>query len=167
MKKLLFFTTAFVVSLSVYGQNQSPTLLASAGGINQSESIELEWSLGETFVETYIYSNKMLTSGFHQPFLRSNPNTLNTTNIRHSPYFTAIPNPSNDILNIRVNNDEQSLFQGVLCDMSGKKILETPSLKPNETVRINVRDIPAGMYFLFIRDIEGNYLESKKIVIQD
>lgn len=87
--------------IKVNAQNNSPSVIASAGGIAKATTLTLEWTMGEYAVETLVSGDKMYTQGFNQPFLiyayaDKNPVDQNLHTIEVSP------NPVRTILNFKI-----------------------------------------------------------------
>jgi hypothetical protein len=66
MKKLLIsiFT---IVSVNLFAQSISPTVISTAGGYSTGTTASLSWTLGEVATETLSNGSYTLTQGFQQP----------------------------------------------------------------------------------------------------
>lgn len=74
----------------------------------------------------------------------------------------VFPNPSSDIIYIRLGNDESHLFSKIeIIDLTGKTMLSESQIN-----KISIYHLPKGMYILRIKDSNFNYIISKKIVLQ-
>jgi hypothetical protein len=90
-------------------------------------------------------SNGGDVSGFHGGtdfwVIKLAPDPLTTINFSRSD-FMIFPNPTNNILNIRFN-DNEAVDKLMITDMAGKKILEQ-----NASSQINVENLANGMYII-------------------
>jgi len=66
MKKVLFILLNSI-SLSLFAQTLSPTVISSGGGYSTGSTVSLSWTLGELATETFINGSYILTQGFQQP----------------------------------------------------------------------------------------------------
>lgn len=83
-------------------------------------------------------------------------NTLLSQNFSQNNLQVALyPNPVNDILNIQIEKDIQSIE---IYNIQGQKVMSS------NQKQINVSDLAAGMYMVRILDIDNN-MATKKIVI--
>ncbi len=67
MKKFFLFLFAFSAIGLLQAQSLKPSVIASAGGNYSGASLQVSWTLGETFTQTLVNGNAMLTQGFQQP----------------------------------------------------------------------------------------------------
>jgi len=76
--------------------------------------------------------------------------------------FIISPNPTTDFVKV---NFESELETGkfILYDYSGKKVFEN-SLSQRNEIKINMRQLPAGLYFLEIQNSKQNTTERVKII---
>jgi hypothetical protein len=66
MEKLFLLLLSFL-SLSLFAQTLSPTVISSAGGYSTGTTVTLSWTLGELATETLSTGSITLTQGFQQP----------------------------------------------------------------------------------------------------
>ncbi len=71
------------------------------------------------------------------------------------------PNPASEFVNIYVS--KKSEYKVALFDLTGKRMLQ--SVVFNEEIKINVEEIPAGIYFVEVTDNKTNEKITKKCVI--
>jgi hypothetical protein len=165
MKKNVFIFI-FFCTLSLHGisQNLSPNIISTQGGVDQTGSIVLEWTLGENFIETVDYSNMIFTQGFHQPFLNYG-NGLNQSSIPLSEIDIKIgPNPVFSYLNILMDAKNNFELDIRLYDIYGKFIKQQTTFTDYHETSFNLIDLQAGIYLLEISDMEGLIVESVKIL---
>lgn len=163
MKKvcLLFFGILFF-SLAKAQTILSPTVIASAGGVSKFSTIELEWTLGETFIGTATSQERFYSVGFHQPQLISQK--INMGNEITSSQITIYPNPVNNILTVQIRLDKYEKTKLILSDMLGRSMQERTVSGKIATVNMPVYNLIAGIYFLRVFDTKGNQISSYKII---
>ena len=65
--------------------------------------------------------------------------------------FSVFPNPAHDVLNVA---SEQPIEEISLFNAMGQNLLNW--LPSNNTVQLNLSDLPAGVYFLKIKNLESS-----------
>ncbi len=73
------------------------------------------------------------------------------------------PNPSSDIVNIHVENDDQATL--TILDVSGRSVKELIIEKGEEAVQIDVSKFPKGMYFIQLYE-NGKLLMNEKLMVE-
>lgn len=71
--------------------------------------------------------------------------------------FTAFPNPSNDFVNIELNQNlilQGSIFTIELCDVTGKIVRKGNKTTVNNSITIEKGNLMSGIYFFAIMDDE-------------
>jgi hypothetical protein len=145
---LLFFP----IPSGTYAQQ----LICTAGDVFSGTTLQIEWSLGETMIESYDARHILLTQGFHQPEATrtEKPDTL----------VKIYPNPCDleFFIDLDETESESELFSIILFDTAGRIVLAKDiSTGTNE---ISSEDIPDGIYFLKLFDAKSNLLKSVKII---
>jgi hypothetical protein len=81
-------------------------------------------------------------------------------------YF-IYPNPANDILNIDLTSKEQATIFLDLCDAEGRQIVgfeRKVIVEGRTSTQFNLTNLPAGYYFVRIKDITRETLETIKFL---
>lgn len=83
-------------------------------------------------------------------------------------FFIAYPNPANDVLYIEINNSARGLngnpaYNIRLYSMLGSMVLSTTT--QNNTVQLNISNLPNGIYFLHVFDGVNSVPAIKQIAI--
>jgi hypothetical protein len=83
------------------------------------------------------------------------------TNIADDAALTVYPNPAGDILHIELSGAE--IANVALYDLQGRVVTGTHAgaPQPGTTTTVNLRNVPAGVYLLRVRDAEGKEYYSK------
>ncbi len=73
-------TLLSLISGEAQAQSLSHQVIASAGRSGGFDN-SVHWTIGETFVATYVSGTTAITEGFHQPIPESCPNDLNNDGV--------------------------------------------------------------------------------------
>jgi hypothetical protein len=152
---LLFFAC---ISLAK-AQSISPQVIASAGTHSTGSNIQLSWTLGEPVITTVSNGNNIITQGFHQTLLTVtavDENNISDINI------TVFPNPTSEILNISLANNQKDL-QLELFDINGK-LLQTQQINATQNMaNINMSEYARANYLLRLYAADGSINNTYKI----
>ena len=167
---LLLFALSIFISNDTFCQKLSPEVISSAGDISKTASVSLEWTLGETIIESSKTANKYYTQGFHQTYLKvTSILPPNDESLASDYNMTVFPNPVEGILEVKIStenlpqdkNDKVNLF---LIDILGQQLsVQKINEKPGSTF-LDMTDFPSGVYFLKAQKENGLLLKSFKIV---
>ncbi len=128
---------------TVYAQKITPSVIANAGAVMKTNSVSLEWTLGEVATETKTGGNLIVTQGFHQANLGI------TSNQDYSiDGLNVYPNPVINSLNI-INQNSLPL-EIILHQIDGKEIQSIKSRDAN--IEFNMQSLPMGTYLLLVRN---------------
>lgn len=163
MKIHLLFTLVLAISGRVgYAQRLSPEVLASAGGVNRTAALSLEWTLGEMLTETATTQTNIYTQGFHQPLLQVNVET-ELVGSRYS--IEVAPNPVTSILTVRIDSQAEDVpLQLRLTNLQGQALFTAPARSRQEIQPIDMSSLPSGVYLLKVQTDGQRLLKSFKIV---
>ena len=163
--KIFAFLNLLVGSISFgYSQNLSPSVLASAGGSNKTNEISLDWTLGESAIETYSSANGLITEGFHQPILILTQKLPNVPLLVSGYTIKVFPNPVSSTLNININSVSDRKVHIKLTDNNGRTVYSTSTYSKGSTVRIDLRNFASGLYEIIIQDFSGLTISTYKII---
>lgn len=149
MKKLIFaIFPGLVLSLcyrhSVEAQTLSPEVIATAGErFDLPGEGSLEWTLGETMVETLTEQSFLLTQGFHQSYFVVDA----WRNSEFEFQIQVFPNPTPDWLYLETDAPHQLSIE--LVDMMGRVLLEK---KVSQQGQLYLGDFADGLFLLRIFD---------------
>ena len=78
-----------------------------------------------------------------------------TTDIPDDAAMSVYPNPTGDLLHIELSGAE--IANVALYDLQGRVVTGTHAgaPQPGTTTTVNLRNVPAGVYLLRVRDAEG------------
>lgn len=158
-KQILLFIVIFFASIYSFSQNLMPSIFSIQGGIDRSNSVVIEWTIGENFTETVKSANTIITQGFHQPHLK----ILNVTNesILAFNQIKIYPNPVYSSLSIQFQNDLPTNYDIDLFDGNGKFIKKMSVPVRISSIEFDLSDLSSGMYLLKItsklRSVSNTY----------
>ena len=167
---LLSCFLSIYISNNSFSQKLSPEVISSAGDISKTSSVSLEWTLGETVIESSKTADKHYTQGFHQSYFKVINIIPAKNEILASDYnMTVFPNPVEATLEIKIST-ENLLLEEIgkvdlfLFDILGKQL---PVQKINEksgSTFLDMTTFPSGTYFLKAQKENGVLLKSFKII---
>lgn len=132
----------------------SQELISTSGDIFSNHAVQLEWSIGEPVIDSYMQENLLLTQGFHQPEIKEK--------LEENQNIYVHPNPFDLFLIVEIPEPESENMFCLMVDMSGKIIRIISNLKEyNEIITSEMSD---GAYILRIFDSKSNLLKSIKII---
>ncbi len=155
------FVSGILLLLSkvIMAQSPDPYVIGTAGEVDKTEHISLEWTIGETFVNSYSDDGLMVTEGYHQPLiierLIEEPIVGFTINV--------FPNPVSSILNIFIASevDEKVLIR--IIDMDGRLIYSVEVNSHLFSDEFDMSSYGNGLYLLTAKSTSGNINETYKI----
>lgn len=145
---------------SVFAQNSAQKVIAPAGDTFHNNSMELEWTVGEVAVTDIQNSSNIVTQGFHQPvFIISNvsnlPNQIGQINI--------FPNPTTNWIELKHDFKQDTKLTIQMFNQKGVLVWENNFQGASLFEKIEMSDLPAGNYFLTLKKVNTNLMQSYKI----
>ena len=160
-KNISFLITGLLLSCFCSAQSLSPNVLGSAGGINQTGNLILDWTLGESAVSTLQDNDHYYTQGFHQPSLRVMG--IQNENVADGYHILIAPNPVQSILSVKLYSEKSSKLELNLVDVNGKVISVTMADSKNDSKDIDMSNLASGMYLLNVINSNGTNLKTFRI----
>jgi len=154
--KFLMVLIITMPNMKVNGQS----VLAPAGGVHTKQNMSLEWTLGETFVESVTTKEKWYTEGFHQPLLSTRPVSPSADGYD----IKIFPNPTQELLNVFIKTPEEEDLKLTLVDVTGKTIYTQWVPAGTPEIQLNVKHLPEGMYMLSVVSTKGYRINSFKVI---
>ena len=153
--KLCAVVFASLMSLHSFSQQKNQSVMASAGGISSGKSLVLEWTVGESVVETVKTPFILYTQGFHQPYLEIITTNNKIKGSNQTNFFHVSPNPASSSFNIIFDKLTDLPLSLSITDINGKGLLI--KIIPIKTggIKIDATRFSAGAYFLRITDKSG------------
>jgi hypothetical protein len=158
MRKLIFTIIGTAMTFLTMSQTARPELICSAGDSYSNSSYLMDWSIGELSIETYTSSTMIISQGFHQ-------GEYVVTRIDEIPFFdfsiTAFPNPTSDLICLKVESTKVEHINYAVSDISGKVLLNGNTA--NQLEQINFSNYAPGVYFMSVTQ-NNKLLKSFKII---
>nr|WP_315034685.1 T9SS type A sorting domain-containing protein [uncultured Chryseobacterium sp.] len=160
MKTTLFTLSLFLVSFSmqVSGQETLNTSGTNMSGMTGNVTA----SLGQVFHETTSSSGGNITAGVQQPYEITPTLGIDITEI--SLNLAIFPNPTTDILNLKLGFKDYDKYRYDIFDSSGKLLASKPILQAQ--TQIIMTSYPAAVYLLKISK-EGKAIKIFKVLKRD
>lgn len=133
--------------LFVYGQLLlAQEVVATAGGTLGNSNGTMSYTIGEGVAQTLTKGDKTLTQGFHQTTVQVIP-ISKKKDLDFS--ITVYPNPTSDLLTVKVEKEDVSGIQFLLFNMNGQLIMQK-NMENNET-SVSVTQLSTGFYLLKVQ----------------
>ena len=122
-------------------------IVATAGGTLGNASGSISYTIGESVAQTFSSGDNILTQGFQQSYLSvSTEKTILDLNFS----ITVFPNPTTDVVTLRVAKENPSGLLYLLYDLNGrllsKKVIE------NSDTTVPFQSLQTGTYLLEVMD---------------
>lgn len=140
MKSIL--KIVFVVGFSIQSYAQS-SINASGGNSSESNG-NVAYSIGEVFYDTASSPSGSVAAGVQQAYEITETLGIDITEINLS--LKIYPNPTPDILNLKVGFNDYKKYHYELLEGSGKS-LTSKTINESQT-SIKMTSYPAGIYYL-------------------
>ena len=137
MKQFLF-AVLFCSNLLCHGQS----LISTQGNVLSSNNVQVDFSIGETMIQTYTNQHHTVTQGFHQPQAKT---TSLEQAISQAAEVQAFPNPTNGEL--MISSKLEPLEKIRLYDAKGQTLLNLSFISTTYAT-FNISGYPSGIYFL-------------------
>jgi Secretion system C-terminal sorting domain len=158
-----FIGCFFGVLNNLAGQQniKSPAVIGAAGQISSYSDMTIEWTLGETFVETGSGKTTYVTEGYHQPMLLVKEISKSAT----SSYDVKIfPNPVKDILSVLIQTKITDPLILKIDDVTGRTVLVKDAPGGSNEIQLKTNNLPEGMYILSVTNRKGYRIHSFKLI---
>jgi hypothetical protein len=152
MKRKIIPMGLFLLAASLNAQE----VISSQGESYKNGSTQIDFTIGETVIETISDGNNTLTQGLHQTQLLIT--SLEDLDINF--LVDIFPNPTSEFLNLRIEEYEALSFQ--LFDVTGK-LLNQALITAKET-SVNVSEYPKGTYLLTLTHQESKKIKTYKVI---
>ena len=127
-----------------------------------SNGNSLSYSMGELMVETASNYNQNLTQGFQQNSFKAIVGIIEVKDVTIN--VEAYPNPTTEFLNIKISGKNTTLsakeYDLTLYDMLGKEVQLDKNWIDDQTIRLDLKQIPTGMYMVNFREIKSTKIIS-------
>ena len=154
MKNTILTTSCLILGTLAFGQ----TSMNASGGGTSNTSGSISYSIGQVAYQSTSNTSGSVSQGVQHAFeistLSMEENALNLS-------LMAYPNPTQELLNLRVGNYNKEKLAYKLVDLEGKAISEA-SMHSEETT-IDMKQLPVATYFVEVHN-EGKKVQTFKII---
>lgn len=164
IKKNITLFLCLCSSLMGLTQQINSSVISAAGDVNKTSKLSLEWTLGESFVESIFSNQHLYTQGFHQPIKTKTTPLPNVLADQEWNRITILPNPVKTTGKVIIERAGHSQLYLTLSDGNGKTILNRTSNAKYEVIDLNLSGYSSGMYTLFIRTASGSLFKTFPII---
>jgi hypothetical protein len=141
------------------GQSVERDVISTAGGVQLASQMEVNWTIGETVINSYFLNDLNVVSGYQQPIADS----LNFIIEKIENEVIIYPNPFLDYIFISFNKTIYEDIQLHLFGASGQIVRRFELKKGSKLYKIEVPGLPSDYYsLLFIRNME--IISTQKII---
>lgn len=154
MKKL--FLIGACLALSQVNAQES---VLSSGGNSSGSSGNVSYSVGQIFYKTVNGTTAYLSQGVEQPF--EIQVVLGSDNFNISLELSVYPNPTTDLIYLKVKESSFESLQYQLFDMNGR-FIENSKIHENLTI-IQIDNYPEAIYLLKVID-KGKEVKTFKVI---
>ena len=150
MKKSIFvLLLGFISCLRVSSQSVAPFVVSTAGDYFSNSNGSIQWTMGETMIETYGNASNFITQGFEQP---EDFTTSISTDI--STDISIFPNPATDRIYLEFGNNSDGDYSIEIDDVLGQKNASLLiNIQSGNKEEISLTGLAAGVYFISVRKI--------------
>ncbi|MEI6578616.1 MAG: T9SS type A sorting domain-containing protein [Eubacteriales bacterium] len=157
-KRLLLFFGILFISYSMNGQTIQNSVISSAGGSSSTSNVKMDYTLGETVIETFSAGGNTLTQGFHQ----TNLTLVAIENVELFAEMSVYPNPTSEFVNLDIPAN-YNLLDVNMYDVTGKLIRTKTNV--SGLVTFNVNDLATGTYYLQVINPQTQQFKTFKLII--
>lgn len=148
---LLFLS---IILMPASAQTIGRKTISSAGRYVINSSLQVGYNIGEAVIFIGSNSDAVVTQGFEQEdkFLLSSVNA--SASVMH---FAAYPNPVSDILYISVQTKNKFPYKLTMFDAIGKTVKDISVegyFDGQAVMKLNISELPAGIYMLSLHNVE-------------
>jgi hypothetical protein len=169
MKKTLFiiYCSCFIAG-SIVAQSIELQLFGVSNGTASDADLQLEWSIGESFITAHQTDFGLLTEGFIQPevsdedlFIETN---LETTILPSQFSIEVFPNPVYDLFTLKLNQPIEALGYISILDMTGKVLYHDAMPLGTQQQELDLNNYPSGLYLVRYISPQLKFSKSVKIL---
>jgi len=160
--KYLTIIVFIALALTSYGQTVERSVISSAGDHSTNSWVIVEWTLGETVIETVSNDDVILTQGFHQGTWYSD--TVSIKNYLENFAVKTYPNPASDYLYVQVDSDKPFKGEVALFDINGKLVINKPLDPMTMREKIELLNLAGTQYLVVVADENSKPVYQVKII---
>lgn len=122
-------------------------VVATAGSTLSNSSGSISYTIGEGVANTLTKGDKTITQGFHQ----GNMSVTLVSELKDLEFSISVfPNPTEDVLTLKLTKEDVTGLQYLIFDINGKLIIKK-DLVSNET-SVSVNHLSNGIYIIKVQE---------------
>jgi|GEM_PF-1050471 len=153
-RKIYALWVCVLAANTLMAQRIEPKVMASTGGSGSAGGYTLEWTLGQTAVQTLKAGEYALTQGFHQPNLL----VVGVRDVRYPFEVQLSPNPFGTI--VRLHSEQSGLWWRAFTP-DGKWAVDFQPIEKEGL--IDLHGAPQGVLILQLKDQRGQTISFQLI----
>ena len=134
-------------------------VVGTAGSTLSNVNGSISYTIGEGVAQTLTKGDKTITQGFHQTSMGTMVSEME--DLDFSIYI--FPNPTSDMLTLKLTKENVAGLQYLIFDINGK-LISQKNLESAET-NVHVGQLPEGFYIIKVQD-DTKVLKTFKIIKQ-
>lgn len=138
---LVFFSLIIIAQPSIERQ-----VFGISGKSSQTQSIQLDWTLGELAITHHNFKSGTLTEGFQQAFVQLKSPLVSQKNVSD---IVIMPNPASSFVSVKFLQEIKENIQWEIFDLTGKS-LQRNVFDVSADHEIDISSYSDGMYILKI-----------------
>jgi hypothetical protein len=121
-------------------------VISTAGNTLGNENGSISYTIGEGVAQTLSKGDKTITQGFQQ----ANISVSMLSELKDLDFSISVfPNPTSDVLTLKVNKEDVTGFQYLIFDINGKLLSQKNLESPETSVPVN--QLANGIYILKVQ----------------
>ena len=152
MKKNTILLLFLLANSFLFAQKITSQAINASGGTQQTSGYSLTYSIGQTATTTLKNTNYIITQGFQQVEKNTSVSVKNDAD-KITFRATLFPNPTQDILNINIENTENDNFKIIIFNITGQLVFQ--NIFSNNTLQLEVGHLPVGDYILKLQSMKN------------
>ena len=156
-KLLILLSGMFFCGSVVFCQTIQNSVISSTGGSASSGNVKMDYTLGETVIETFSAGGNTLTQGFHQ----TNLTLVAIENIELFAEISIYPNPATEFIYIEIPENHAAL-EFLLYDVNGKLLKTYAHSSTHLTIDVGI--YARGTYYLQAVNPKDKMFKTFKVV---
>jgi hypothetical protein len=121
-------------------------VISTAGNTFGNENGSISYTIGEGVAQTLSKGDKTITQGFQQ----ANITVSMVSELKDLDFSISVfPNPTSDVVTLKVNKEDVTGFQYLIFDINGKLLSQKNLESPETSVPVN--QLANGFYILKVQ----------------
>lgn len=151
MNKTLQLLVGLMMSLTSYSQAISPETVGSAGAKMEQSNGSVTFTVGELIVQSFADANGNVLGNGYTSGAASSTQVVTVTEVPDDYMRVSIfPNPTTDLVHIKIEDSKIAAFSIRIFDAQGKIIQDEKYQSVNAAIGVNAATWQTGYYLITI-----------------